>query len=167
MHCSFDILHLWRQHMCGNRSWHTYAMRPVMPLEPGVTLPNSTSCWGKGEESYCSCSCYCSWRGRSRSSCRRQCSRSRWLDWHGTVRRRGRSTRREGKKGIIDLRAVHLIRAIYKRHRNRKSESRTIRPASKQKDKWDKFCEISNNIELVKMTNFWNDTKDQGKSRGL
>jgi hypothetical protein len=26
---------------------------------------------------------------------------------------------------------------------------------------------MSNNIELVKMTNFWNDTKDQGKSRGL
>jgi hypothetical protein len=32
MHCSFDILHLWRQHMCGNRSWHTYAMHPALPL---------------------------------------------------------------------------------------------------------------------------------------
>jgi hypothetical protein len=37
MHCSFDILHLWRQHMCGNRSWHTYAMHPALPLETGVT----------------------------------------------------------------------------------------------------------------------------------
>jgi hypothetical protein len=26
---------------------------------------------------------------------------------------------------------------------------------------------MSNNIELVKMTNFWNDTKGQGKGRGL
>ena len=39
------------------------------------------------------------------------------------------------KKGITDLRAVHLIRAIYTRHRKHKSESRTIRPASKQKEK--------------------------------
>jgi hypothetical protein len=37
MHCSFDILHLWRQHMCGNRSWHTYAMHSILPLKPGVT----------------------------------------------------------------------------------------------------------------------------------
>jgi hypothetical protein len=37
MHCSFDILHLWHQHMCGNRSWHTYALHPAMPLEIGVT----------------------------------------------------------------------------------------------------------------------------------
>jgi hypothetical protein len=51
------------------------------------------------------------------------------------VRRSGRSSRREGKKGIIDLRVVHLIRAIYKRYRKHKSESRTIRPESKQKEK--------------------------------
>jgi hypothetical protein len=31
---SFDILHLWHQHMCGNGSWHTYAMRSVLP--PGT-----------------------------------------------------------------------------------------------------------------------------------
>jgi hypothetical protein len=24
--------------MCGNRSWHTYAMHPDLPLETGVTL---------------------------------------------------------------------------------------------------------------------------------
>jgi hypothetical protein len=30
------------------------------------------------------------------------------------MRRRGRSASREGKKGITDLRAVHLIRAISK-----------------------------------------------------
>jgi hypothetical protein len=70
------------------------------------------------------------------------------------VRRNGRSARREDKKGITDLRAVHLIRAIYKRHRKLKSESRTIRPASKQKDSETKFCEMSDNIELVKMANF-------------
>jgi hypothetical protein len=52
-----------------------------------------------------------------------------------TVRRSGRSTRREGKKRITDLRAVHLIWAIYKRHRKHKSNSRTMRPESKQKEK--------------------------------
>jgi hypothetical protein len=31
---SFDILHLWHQHMCGNGSWHTYGMRSVLP--PGT-----------------------------------------------------------------------------------------------------------------------------------
>jgi hypothetical protein len=24
--------------MCGNRSWHTYAMHPALPLEMGVTI---------------------------------------------------------------------------------------------------------------------------------
>jgi hypothetical protein len=52
-----------------------------------------------------------------------------------TVRRSGRSARREGKKGITDLRAVHLRRAIYKRHHKHKSKSRTMRPESKQKEK--------------------------------
>jgi hypothetical protein len=52
-----------------------------------------------------------------------------------TVQHRGRSAKREGKKGITDLRAVHLIRAIYKRHRKHKSKSRTMRPESKQKEK--------------------------------
>jgi hypothetical protein len=75
---------------------------------------------------------------RSCSSCRRWYSLSRWLDWPDTVRRRGRSGSREGKNGITDLRAMHLIRAIYKRHRKHKSKSRTIRPKSKQKEKWDK-----------------------------
>jgi hypothetical protein len=42
---------------------------------------------------------------------------------------------REGKKGITDLRAVHLIRAIYKKHRKHKSKSRTMRPESRQKEK--------------------------------
>jgi hypothetical protein len=83
-------------------------------------------------------SCSCSWHRRSCSSCRRRCSLSRWLDWPDTVRRSGRSARREGKKGITDLRAVHLIRAIYKRHRKHKSKSRTIRPGSEQREKWDK-----------------------------
>jgi hypothetical protein len=36
---SFDILHLWRQHMCGNGSWHTYGMRSVLP--PGTGCDNS------------------------------------------------------------------------------------------------------------------------------
>jgi hypothetical protein len=98
-------------------------------------LSDSTSCWGEGEESCCSCS----WRRRSCCSCRQQCSLSRWLDWPGTVRHSGRSARREGKKGITDLRAVHLIRAIYKRHCKNKSKGRTIRPESKQKEKWDNF----------------------------
>jgi hypothetical protein len=31
-----------------------------------------------------------------------------------------------GQKGITDLRAVHLIRAIYKRHRKHRSKNRTI-----------------------------------------
>ena len=39
------------------------------------------------------------------------------------------------KRGITDLRAVHLRRAIYKRHRKHKSKSRTMRPESKQKEK--------------------------------
>jgi hypothetical protein len=38
MHCSFDILHLWRQHMCGNRSWHTYAMHPALPFRNGCDI---------------------------------------------------------------------------------------------------------------------------------
>jgi hypothetical protein len=97
-------------------------------------LPNSTSCWGEGEESCCSCS----WRRCSRSSCRRRCSLSRWLDWHVTMAQWAlRKTR--GKKGITDLRAMHLIRAIYKTHRKHKTESRTIWPASKPKVKWDNF----------------------------
>ena len=41
----------------------------------------------------------------------------------------------KAKRGIIDLRAVHLRRAIYKRHRKHKSKSRTRRPESKQKEK--------------------------------
>ena len=41
----------------------------------------------------------------------------------------------KAKKGITDLRAVHLIRAMYRRHRKHKSKSRTIRPGSKQKEK--------------------------------
>jgi hypothetical protein len=59
-------------------------------------------------------------------------------DWPATVQCRGRSARREGKKGITDLRAVHLIQAIYKKYRKHKSESRTMWPTSKQKAKWDK-----------------------------
>jgi hypothetical protein len=74
-------------------------------------LSDSTSYWGEGEESCCSFS----WRRRSCSSCRRWCSLSRWLDWPSTIWRSGRSARWEGKKGITDLRAVHLIRAIYKK----------------------------------------------------
>jgi hypothetical protein len=92
-------------------------------------LSNSTSYWSKGEESCCSCSC--SWRRRSCSSCRRWCSLSSWQDWPDTVQRNGRSARREGKKGITDLRAVHLIRAIYKRHRKHKSKGRIMRPKGK------------------------------------
>jgi hypothetical protein len=42
---------------------------------------------------------------------------------------------REGKKGITDLREVHLIWAIYKRHHKHKSKSRTMRAESKQKEK--------------------------------
>jgi hypothetical protein len=41
----------------------------------------------------------------------------------------------KGKKGITDLRAVHLRRAIYKTHRKHKSKNRTMRPESKQKGK--------------------------------
>jgi hypothetical protein len=95
---------------------------------------DSTSCWDEGEESCCSYS----WLRRSCSSCRWRCSLSRWLDWPITVRRSGCFARREGKKGITDLREMHLIRAIYKRHRNHKSENRTIWSASKPKAKWDK-----------------------------
>jgi hypothetical protein len=29
--------------MCGNRSWHTYAMHPALPLETGVTLVSWSS----------------------------------------------------------------------------------------------------------------------------
>jgi hypothetical protein len=94
-------------------------------------LPDSTSCWGNGEESCC----FCSWRRRSCFLWRRRCSLSRWLDWSVTVQRSGRSARREGKKGITDLHAVHLRQAIYKRHRKHKSENRTIWPASKPKVK--------------------------------
>jgi hypothetical protein len=36
---SFDILHLWRQHMCGNGSWHTYGMRSVLPPGTGCDIP--------------------------------------------------------------------------------------------------------------------------------
>jgi hypothetical protein len=56
-----------------------------------------------------------------------------WTDLAPCVSRR--STRREGKKGITDLRVVHLIRAIYKRHRKHKSKNRTMRPESKQEEK--------------------------------
>ena len=51
------------------------------------------------------------------------------LTWHHATR----SARREGKKGITDLRAVHLIRAIYRRHRKHRSKNRTIRPESNRK----------------------------------
>jgi hypothetical protein len=34
-----------------------------------------------------------------------------------------------------------------------------MRPESKQKEKWDKTLREVNNIELVKITNFWKDTK--------
>jgi hypothetical protein len=81
----------------------------------------------RGEESYYSRSrCW-----RSYSSCRRQCSLSRWLDCLVIVRRSGCSVRREGMKRITDLHAVHLRRAIYKICRKHKSENRTIWPASK------------------------------------
>jgi hypothetical protein len=96
-------------------------------LEEGCLL-DSTSYWGKGEESCCSRS----WRQRS-SSCRQPCSLSKWLDCPVTVRHYGCSARREGKKRINNLRAVHLRRAIYKRCRKHKSENRTIWPASKPK----------------------------------
>jgi hypothetical protein len=52
---------------------------------------------------------------------------------------------REGKKGIINLHALHLIRAIYKRHRKHKSESKTMRPTSKQKARDKNF--VSENID--------------------
>jgi hypothetical protein len=45
MHCSFDILHLWRQHMCGNRSWHTYAMHPALPLGNGCDRSGIKAMW--------------------------------------------------------------------------------------------------------------------------
>jgi hypothetical protein len=90
-------------------------------------LLDSTSCWGEGEESYCSYS----WHRRSCSSCRWRCNLSRWLDWPVTVWCSGRSARQEGKKGITDLRAVHLRQAIYKRHRKHKSKNKSIWPASK------------------------------------
>jgi hypothetical protein len=47
MHCSFDILHLWRQHMCGNRSWHTYAMHPALPLGNGCDRSGIKAMWSK------------------------------------------------------------------------------------------------------------------------
>jgi hypothetical protein len=40
--------------MCGNRSWHTYAMHSVLPLKPGVTATElgknclEVRAWGKG-----------------------------------------------------------------------------------------------------------------------
>jgi hypothetical protein len=86
-------------------------------LNPGVT----TSYWGKDEVPCCSSS----YRRRSCSSCRWWCSLSKWLDWPVTRRRRGRSTRQEGKKGITDFRVVCLRRAIYKIHRKHKSKNRT------------------------------------------
>jgi hypothetical protein len=97
-------------------------------------LQDFTSCWGDREESCCSCSC----RRCSCSSCRWWYSLSRWLDCPVTVRCRGRSTRREGKKWITDLHAAHLRQAIYKRYRKHKNENRTIWPASKPKSKGDK-----------------------------
>jgi hypothetical protein len=97
-------------------------------------LLDSTSCSGEGEESCCSCS----WCQRSCSSCRRRCSLSRWLNCPITVRRSGCSARQESNKGITDLSAVHLRRAIYKRHCKNKSENRTIWTTSKPKAKWDK-----------------------------
>jgi hypothetical protein len=86
-------------------------------------LIDSTSCWGEEEESCCSLS----WRRRSCSSSKWWCSLSKWLDWPVTVRWSGRSTRREGRKGITDLRAVCLRRAIYKRHCKHKDENKTNR----------------------------------------
>ena len=83
-------------------------------------LTDSISWWSEKEEPCCSCSC----RRRSCSSCRRWCSLSKWLDCPATGRRSGRSARREGKKGMTDLRAVCLSRAIYKRHRKQKGENR-------------------------------------------
>jgi hypothetical protein len=55
------------------------------------------------------------------------------IDYPVTVQRSGRSARREGKKGIIDLHALHIRWAIYKRCHKHQSENRTIWPASKQK----------------------------------
>jgi hypothetical protein len=83
-------------------------------------LTDSISCWSEKEEPCCSCS----YRRRSCSSCMRWCILSKWLDCPATGRRSGRSARREGKKGMIDFRAVCLSRAIYKRHRKQKSENR-------------------------------------------
>lgn len=40
---------------------------------------------------------------------------SMWLDWPNTVRQSGLSTRREDRKGIINLRVVCLKQAIYKK----------------------------------------------------
>jgi hypothetical protein len=77
-------------------------------------LTDSISCWSEKEEPCCSC------RRRSCSSC----SLSKWLDCPATGRRSGRSARREGKKGMTDFCAVCLSRAIYKRHRKQKGESR-------------------------------------------
>jgi hypothetical protein len=42
---SFDILHLWRQHMCGNGSWHTYGMRSVLP--PGTGCDRGPPCFSR------------------------------------------------------------------------------------------------------------------------
>jgi hypothetical protein len=82
-------------------------------------LMDSISWWSEKEEPCYSC------RRRSCSSCRRWCSLSKWLDCPATGRRSGRSARREGKKGMMDFRAVCLSRAIYKRHRQQKGENRT------------------------------------------
>jgi hypothetical protein len=47
--------------MCGNRSWHTYAMHPALPLEMGVTVtggrwPKNVSIpWAEGEDMSMSC----------------------------------------------------------------------------------------------------------------
>jgi hypothetical protein len=52
------------------------------------------------------------------------------LTWHRATQWTLRQARRQ--KGITDLHAVHLIRAIYKRNCKHKSKSRTMRPESKQ-----------------------------------
>jgi hypothetical protein len=58
-------------------------------------LPDSTSCWGDGEES-----CYfCSWCRRFCSSWRRRCSLSRWLNWPIIVRARWALRKAREQKG--------------------------------------------------------------------
>jgi hypothetical protein len=86
-------------------------------------LVDSTFCCGGDEESCYSISC----RWLSCSSRKQWCSLSKWLDWPVTVRWSGRSARREGRKGITDLRDVCLRQAIYKRHCKHKDEIRVNR----------------------------------------